>query len=94
LLLHIIDIAPFDGSDPVEEAKTIVNELDSYSHELAEKPRWLVLNKTDLIDDEELKEKQDAIVSQLNWKGPVYTISALSKKGTENLPSTSCNNLK
>ncbi len=85
LLLHIIDIAPFDGSDPVEEAKTIVNELDSYSHELAEKPRWLVLNKTDLIDDEELKEKQDAIVSQLNWKGPVYTISALSKKGTEKL---------
>ena len=44
-----------------------------------------MLNKTDLIDDEELKEKQDAIVSQLNWKGPVYTISALSKKGTEKL---------
>ena len=85
LLLHIIDIAPFDGSDPVEEAKTIVNELDSYSHELAEKPRWLVLNKTDLIDDEELKAKQDEIVSQLNWQGPVYTISALSKKGTEQL---------
>ena len=85
LLLHIIDIAPFDGSDPVEEAKTIINELDSYSHELAEKPRWLVLNKTDLIDDEELKTKQDEIVSQLNWQGPVYTISALSKKGTEKL---------
>ncbi len=85
LLLHIIDIAPFDGSDPVEEAKTIINELDSYSHELAEKPRWLVLNKTDLIDDEELKAKQDEIVSQLNWQGPVYTISALSKKGTEKL---------
>jgi GTP-binding protein len=85
ILLHIIDIAPFDGSDPVEEAKTIINELDSFSHELAEKPRWLVLNKTDLLDDEELKDRQQDIVSRLNWKGPVYTISALSKKGTEKL---------
>lgn len=85
LLLHIIDIAPFDGSDPVEEAKTIINELDSFSHELAEKPRWLVLNKTDLLDDEKLKTLQDEIISQLSWEGPVYTISALSKKGTENL---------
>ena len=85
ILLHIIDIAPFDGSDPVQEAKTIINELDSFSHELSEKPRWLVLNKTDLLDDEQLKIKQDEIVSQLNWQGPVYTISALSKKGTETL---------
>ena len=85
LLLHIIDIAPFDGSDPAEEAQIIINELDSFSHELAEKPRWLVLNKTDLLDDEELKDRQQEIVSRLNWKGPVYTISALSKKGTEKL---------
>ena len=85
ILLHIIDIAPFDGSDPVQEAKTIINELDSFSHELSEKPRWLVLNKTDLLDDEQLKIKQDEIISQLNWQGPVYTISALSKKGTETL---------
>jgi GTP-binding protein len=85
LLLHIIDIMPFDGSDPVEDAKTIINELDSYSHELAQKPRWLILNKTDLLDKEELKQKRDDIVRQLNWQGPVYTISALSKAGTENL---------
>ncbi len=85
LLLHIIDLAPFDGVDPVEQATTIIKELDSYSHELAEKPRWLVLNKVDLLDEDELKIKQDEIIHQLNWQGRVYTISAISKKGTENL---------
>jgi GTP-binding protein len=85
LLLHIIDIAPYDGSDPVEEAKTIIKELDNYSHELVKKPRWLVLNKSDLLDDEELKERRNDIVQRLNWKGPVYTISAISKSGTEKL---------
>jgi len=85
MLLHIIDIQPYDGSDPVDEANTIVKELSSFSPELAEKPRWLVLNKSDLLDDEELKIKQDDIVQRLNWTGPVYTISAISKKGTEKL---------
>jgi GTPase len=85
LLLHIIDLAPFDGSDPAEQAEVIINELDSFSHELAKKPRWLVLNKTDLLDDDELKDKKEAIIKQLNWQGPVYTISALSKSGTDEL---------
>lgn len=85
LLLHIIDIAPFDGTDPVEQAEIIINELDTYSHELVDKPRWLVLNKADLLDEGELKIKQDEIIQRLNWQGPVYTISAISKKGTENL---------
>jgi len=85
LLLHIIDMQPYDGTDPVTEAKTITNELSSFSPELAEKPRWLVLNKSDLMDDEELKEKREEIVQQLNWQGPVYTISAISKTGTEDL---------
>lgn len=85
MLLHIIDIQPYDGSDPVDEANTIVKELGNFSPELAEKPRWLVLNKSDLLDDEELKIKRDEIVQRLNWKGPVYTISAISKKGTEKL---------
>lgn len=85
LLLHIIDLAPFDGSDPVEQATTIINELDSYSHELVDKPRWLVLNKADLVEDDELKEKKQDIIKRLDWQGPVYTISAISKSGTENL---------
>jgi GTPase len=85
LLLHIIDIAPFDGSDPAEQALTIINELDSFSHELAQKPRWLVLNKADLLDEDELEEKRAEIIKQLAWTGPVYIISAISKDGTEQL---------
>ena len=85
ILLQIVDLEPFDGSDPVDEANTIINELDNYSHELAQKPRWLVLNKADLLDDDALKVKQDEIVQQLNWRGPVHVISALSKTGTEAL---------
>ncbi|MBT8120677.1 MAG: GTPase ObgE [Gammaproteobacteria bacterium] len=85
LLLHIIDLAPFDGSEPAEQALTIINELDSFSHELAQKPRWLVLNKADLLDDDELNQKRDEIISQLDWTGPVYTISAISKDGTDKL---------
>ncbi|MBE9560875.1 MAG: Obg family GTPase CgtA [Proteobacteria bacterium] len=85
LLLHIIDMQPYDGTDPVDEARTIVNELNSFSPELAGKPRWLVLNKIDLLDAEELKTKRDEIVQQLDWQGPIYTISAITKDGTENL---------
>ena len=85
LLLHIIDMQPYDGTDPVDEARTIVNELNNFSPELAGKPRWLVLNKSDLLDAEELKTKRDEIVQQLDWQGPIYTISAITKDGTENL---------
>ncbi len=85
LLLHIVDLAPFDGSDPVEEALVIINELDKYSHDLALKPRWLVLNKADLLDEEELASRRKDIIQKLNWQGPVHTISAISKKGTDSL---------
>ncbi len=85
LLLHIIDISPFDGTDPAEQAKTIISELNSFSHELTEKKRWLVFNKSDLLDDEELKIRQDEVLTQLDWKGPVYSISAITKSGTEDL---------
>lgn len=85
LLLHIIDIAPFDGTDPAQQAQTILTELDRYSHELHDKPRWLILNKTDLINDEELAIRKQDIVEKLNWQGPIYTMSALSKTGTKNI---------
>ncbi len=85
LLLHIVDIAPFDGSDPVTDAKKILKELDRYSHELAEKPRWLIINKTDLLKEDEIAAKRDELVQALDWQGPVYTISAISKIGTEQL---------
>ncbi len=85
LLLHIVDIAPMDGADAVEDAKKILAELRSYSEELAEKERWLVLNKTDLLSEEDLAERRQALIDALDWKGPVYTISALAKTGTQQL---------
>ena len=85
LLLHIIDVAPQDGSDPVESAHTIINELGRYSEELLDKPRWLVLNKTDLLDAEALAKAQSHIVDALDWKGPVFAISAVTGEGTEAL---------
>jgi GTP-binding protein len=85
LLLHLIDIAPADGSDPIDSARKILLELGRFSDELLDKPRWLVLNKTDLVDEAALAEKRSAIVEALDWKGPVYSISALANKGTDEL---------
>lgn len=85
ILLHIIDIAPFDGSDPVEDANKILGELKRYSEDLYDKERWLVLNKTDLLSAEELEEKQQTVTQALEWSGPVYTMSALSKTGTQGI---------
>ena len=85
LLLHIIDVAPFDGSDPVDSAQKILLELEKYSAELAGKPRWLVLNKTDLLDAGQLADKQQQITEALNWDGPVYAISAISGQGADKL---------
>jgi len=85
LLLHILDIAPYDESDPVESANKIVAELKKYSDELYSKERWLVFNKTDLLSDEELKKRSKKIIKALKWKGPVYTISAISQTGTKAL---------
>ena len=83
LLLHILDIAPFDGSDPIEDANKILAELQKYSHDLAEKERWLVLNKADLLSEQDLAQRRKEITDALQWKGPVYTISALAKTGTQ-----------
>ena len=82
LLLHILDIAPFDGSSPVDAAKKILTELQKYSNALATKERWLVLNKADLLPEDERQQRTAEITAALQWKGPVYTISALSKTGT------------
>jgi GTPase len=83
ILLHLIDIAPLDGSDPVESAKAIVKELKKFSPELAKKERWLVLNKIDLLSEEDLEEKCKDIIKRLKWKGKVFQISAIEKEGTQ-----------
>jgi len=85
VLLHVIDIMPVDGSDPVENAKTIIKELESHSEELASKPRWIVFNKLDLLLEEEADQITSDILAALDWQGEVYSISAFSKMGTDEL---------
>lgn len=85
LLLHLVDILPPDGGDPVEHVKAITNELGKFSPELLEKERWLVLNKVDLLLPEEADALCDDIVKRLGWTGNVFKISALSHMGTEEL---------
>lgn len=86
ILLHVIDIAPLDESDPIATAKAIINELAEYNPELLNKPRWLVLNKIDMIPDEALRKKTiDAIIKGLKWKDKVFEISAIKAEGTQQL---------
>lgn len=85
LLLHLVDMAPLDLTDPAESAATIIDELTKFSPALAERERWLVLNKADQILDEEQEARIAEIVERIEWTGPVYVISALARQGTEKL---------
>jgi GTP-binding protein len=85
LLLHMVDIAPPDGSDPVENIKSIIKELEKFNPELLAKERWLVLNKTDLFTAEEAERCCQSIVKRLGWTAKVFKISGLSHKGTDEL---------
>jgi len=86
LLLHLVDFAPFDESvDPVAQVKAIVAELEKYDPGLAAKPRWIVLNKLDMIPVDERAERVKAFLKRLRWKGPVFQISALTREGCEPL---------
>jgi GTPase len=86
LLLHIVDLAPFDAAvDPVAEARAIAGELAKYDAALAAKPRWLVLNKVDMLDEAEAKARVADFVERFEWKGPVFAISALTRAGCEPL---------
>jgi len=86
LLLHLVDIAPIDPSaDPAEEVIAIQGELKKFSGDLTDKPCWLVINKMDLLAEDEFAERRDALLKQLDWQGPVFEISAIAGSGTENL---------
>jgi GTPase len=86
ILLHVVDVMPGDGSDPIRSAKTIIDELKAFDPELLNKPRWLVLNKVDLIPSEEERATiVQSILDGLDWKGPTFTISAIASQGTEEL---------
>lgn len=86
LLLHIVDLAPFeDGVDPVKEAKALVKELKKYDESLVDKPRWLVLNKMDVLDADQRVKKVKDFLKRFAWKAPVFEISALSHQGCQEL---------
>jgi GTP-binding protein len=86
LLLHLVDIAPFDeGVDPVAQAKAIVAELKKYDQALYEKPRWLVLNKLDMVPADEREARVKDFIKRMRYKGPVFQISALTREGCEEL---------
>ncbi|MBN2646440.1 MAG: GTPase ObgE [Thiotrichales bacterium] len=83
LLLHVVDIAPEDASDPARNIQVIEQELAKYSDELLSKERWLVLNKTDLLLEEDAEAVKTHILQQTNWQGPVFMISAAERTGTQ-----------
>lgn len=85
LLLHLVELLPWDGSDPVADILAIENELAAFSEELMHKPRWLVFNKIDCFSEEEAKERIKDITQRLTYTGPIYAISALAKTGTAEL---------
>jgi GTP-binding protein len=86
LLLHLVDIAPIDPAiDPADEVRAIAAELGKFSEELANKPRWLVINKIDLLLDDDRVVARDMLLEQLQWDGPVFEVSAATGAGTEEL---------
>ena len=85
ILLHVVDVVPVDGSDPVDAARAIISELNEFSSALYERERWLVLNKLDMVPEEKRDELCERIVSELGWEGPVYRVSAISGDGTQQL---------
>lgn len=85
LLLHVIDALPIDGSDPVREARAIVSELKQYDPSLHRKPRWIVLNKIDLVEAGERQAVVDTLRRRLRTSAPVYGISAVTGEGCREL---------
>ncbi|MGB8926247.1 Obg family GTPase CgtA [Pantoea agglomerans] len=85
VLLHLIDIDPIDESDPVENARIILGELEKYSEKLFNKPRWLVFNKIDLISEDEAQSRAKAVAEALGWEDKYYLISAASRTGVNEL---------
>jgi GTP-binding protein len=85
LLLHLVDIAPMEGGvevAPAEQVRAIENELRKYDPGMLDKPRWLVLNKADLLFEDEARERADAVIAELAWTQPWFLVSAIGREGT------------
>ena len=86
LLLHLVDIAPMDpDAEPAKEVRAIAKELEKFSADLADKPRWLVINKIDLLSEDDLAVAKEMLLEELDWSGPVFEVSAATGAGTEAL---------
>jgi GTP-binding protein len=86
LLLHIVDVAPLEpGADPVRDARSIVAELKKFDPALHRRPRWLVLNKVDMLPEHDRKAAKEDIVRRMRWRGPAFSISALTGEGCNEL---------
>jgi GTP-binding protein len=94
LLMHLVDVAPFDGSDPVADAAAIVDELARFSPALAARERWLVLTKLDLLPPDERAERVAALLAAIGGDAPAYAISALSGDGLKPLLGDVMNRLE
>ncbi|BAO43908.1 Obg family GTPase CgtA [Thiolapillus brandeum] len=86
LVLHLVDIAPMDEHiDPAEEVRQLVAEIEKYGGDLAQRERWLVLTKKDLLLDEELDERRQKLLHTLDWQGPVFAVSSVTGEGVDDL---------
>lgn len=85
LLLHLVDVAPYDETDPAENVRAIAHELVNFSPTLAARERWLVINKIDMLAEDERQSRVQSIVDALDWQGPVFAISAMTGDGTKAL---------
>jgi len=83
LLLHLVDMGGLENElDPIAQVHAIESELKKFDPELLKRPRWLILNKSDLFPTEEREKKAKEIIKKLKWKAPWFMVSALSKEGT------------
>jgi GTP-binding protein len=93
-LMHMVDMAPVDESNPADNVRIIANELEKFSPTLAKRERWLLLNKIDLLPPDEVEVRCQAVIDELQWTGPVYRISALNREGTVPLVGKLMDNLE
>ncbi len=91
ILLHLVDMAPWDDVTPADSAQIIVTELEKFSPALAQRERWLVLNKLDLVPEDEQEARCQSVLDKLHWQGPVFRISAIAKQGTDELAKAMMN---
>ncbi len=82
LLLHLVDVAPIDGTDVVEQVRAIEHELEKFDPELLQRPRWLVLNKADVLTEDERQAVAEDIVKRLGWTQPWFLVSAIARDNT------------